>query len=296
MNKNHDFAALYSFHDKLLAMTLGGVGSKIKLAGETNGLITIGMDLVSVNVNNLLCTGATPFIFMDYISSGKIHPHIKEDILTGVRWGCEESQIELLDGKTAKVPGVYHQGDLDLVGFVLGEIPSGCLLDGSALSPRDTLIGLASNGFHTNGFSYIRKVIEDEHDSERKKHLLQLCLEPTRNYLQVINRLRNQVGKSLKGVANIGSHGLYDISKLNQNVDYQVNFLPGPNELIIGMAEIMERTGLNKQELCHTFNMGIGMVLITDSPEQVLETLQQEDLKCWVLGQVESGTGKLWIH
>ena len=291
------FAALYKMdEDRFLAASTDGVGTKIKLAIETGIHHTIGIDLVAMCVNDLLCTGARPLFFLDYFASGKLNLETSEKVLEGIVEGCMQGKLALIGGETAEMPGMYHNGDYDLAGFSVGEVYKADMLDGSRVSQGDTLIGIASTGFHSNGFSLVRKVIESEPNEERRLKLKLDCLTPTKIYVETFNALKSTLGKNLTGLANITGSGLLNIPRINEKFDYDISFLPPPNELPSFMVEVMERTGLSKIELCHTFNMGIGMVLATNKPEVAMEALKIKGEKAWIIGRVIQGTGEIHIH
>lgn len=291
------FAALYKMdEDRFLAASTDGVGTKIKLAIETNTHHTIGVDLVAMCVNDLICTGARPLFFLDYFATGKLQLETSEKVLEGIVEGCLQGKLALIGGETAEMPGMYQHGDYDLAGFSVGEVYKADLLDGSRVQARDTLIGIASSGFHSNGFSLVRKVIEQEPIEAHKLNLKNECLTPTKIYVNTYNDLKSSLGTSLHGLSNITGSGMLNVPRMNEKFDYEISFLPSPNELPTFMVEVMERTGLNKIDLCHTFNMGIGMVLATDRPEVALEVLHKRGERAWVLGQVTPGTGEVHIR
>jgi phosphoribosylformylglycinamidine cyclo-ligase len=291
------FAALYKMdEERFLAASTDGVGTKIKLAIETGIHHTIGIDLVAMCVNDLLCTGARPLFFLDYFASGKLNLETGAKVLEGIVEGCMQGKLALIGGETAEMPGMYHNGDYDLAGFSVGEVYKADMLDGSRVCQGDTLIGIASTGFHSNGFSLVRKIIESERNEERRLKLKMDCLTPTKIYVETFNALKSVLGKDLTGLANITGSGLLNIPRINEKFDYDISFLPPPNELPSFMVEIMERTGLNKIELCHTFNMGIGMVLATNKPEVAMEAMKMRGEKAWIIGKVIQGTGEIHIH
>ena len=225
------FAALYKMdEDRFLAASTDGVGTKIKLAIETGIHHTIGIDLVAMCVNDLLCTGARPLFFLDYFASGKLNLDVGEKVLEGIVEGCIQGKLALIGGETAEMPGMYHGGDYDLAGFSVGEVFKEELLDGSRIANRDTLIGIASSGFHSNGFSLVRKVIEKETNEEHRQKLKVDCLTPTRIYVDTFNALRSALGQNLKGLANITGSGLLNIPRMNENFDYDITwwYLPRP--------------------------------------------------------------------
>lgn len=290
------FAALYRMdEERLLAASTDGVGTKIKLAIETNIHHTIGIDLVAMCVNDLLCTGARPLFFLDYFASGKLDLEVSEKVLEGIVEGCLQSKMALIGGETAEMPGMYQNGDYDLAGFSVGEVLQKNLINGEAITEGDALIGIASSGFHSNGFSLIRKVIETETNEKVRDDLKRACLVPTKIYVKTIQFLQESLGQSIKGISHITGSGLLNIPRMNENFDYRITMLPPQNELPKFMVEIMERSSLTSVELAHTFNMGLGMVICTDRPEQCVEHLTKHGEKAWVIGKVQKGSGKILL-
>lgn len=289
------FAALYKMdEERFLASSTDGVGTKIKLAIETNVHHTIGIDLVAMCANDLICTGAKPLFFLDYFAVGKLEIDVSEQVLQGIVDGCLEAKMALIGGETAEMPGIYAPGDYDLAGFCVGEVYKKDLIDGSNIKPGDTLIGLASSGFHSNGYSLVRKVIDQVPDEEQRTSLKQRCLTPTKIYVRTIERLRDVLGPHLKGLSNITGSGLLNIPRMNQGFDYHIHHLPSDtDEIPWEMASVMQRTNLNRENLAYTFNMGLGMVVATDRPDLCLETLKSMDEKSWVIGKVRQGSGEV---
>ncbi|MFZ4712156.1 MAG: phosphoribosylformylglycinamidine cyclo-ligase [Bacteriovoracaceae bacterium] len=288
------FAALYRMDEnRLLAASTDGVGTKLKLAIETGIHHTIGIDLVAMCVNDLICTGARPLFFLDYFASGKLNLEVSEKVLEGIVEGCLQSKMALIGGETAEMPGIYQNGDYDLAGFSVGEVSTEKLIDGSRVRVGDSLIGISSSGFHSNGFSLIRKVIEQVPQEVERQRLKKSCLVPTKIYVETFKHLEEKLGASLTGLAHITGSGLLNVPRINEKFDYDLSFLPSANELPSFMVEIMERTGLKKENLCHTFNMGIGLVIATSRPEEALELLKLKNEKAWVIGTVQVGTGEV---
>jgi phosphoribosylformylglycinamidine cyclo-ligase len=291
------FAALYKMDDeRFLASSTDGVGTKLKLAIETDTHHTIGIDLVAMCVNDLLCTGAKPLFFLDYFATGKLSLQVGEKVLEGIVEGCLQSGMALLGGETAEMPGMYAPGDYDLAGFSVGEVYRQQLIDGSRLQAGDSLIGIASSGFHSNGFSLIRKLIDTEANSEKRMELKKACLIPTRIYVKTISHLQKKLGSSLKGLAHITGSGLLNIPRINAAFGYHIDAWPAQKELPIFMQEILTRSGLSDLELYRTFNMGVGMVIATDQPEKCLSLLEGLGEKAWQLGKVQPGTGEIFVH
>lgn len=284
------FAALYKMdEERFLAASTDGVGTKIKLAIETGIHNTIGIDLVAMCVNDLICTGARPLFFLDYFATGKLELGVGEKVLEGIVEGCLQGKLALIGGETAEMPGMYQAGDYDLAGFSVGEVFKKDLLDGSTVKAGDTLIGIASSGFHSNGYSLVRKVIDGVEQRDLREKLMKECLAPTKIYVRTVEKLRAALGTSLKGLANITGSGMLNVPRMNESFDYEISYLP--KDIPWAMNEVMQRTGLSREELAHTFNMGVGLVVATDKPEACLEALKASDEKAWVIGKVVAGKG-----
>ncbi len=281
------FACLYEITPgKLLAAGTDGVGTKLKIAQLLNKHNTIGIDLVAMCVNDVLCTGARPLFFMDYFATGKLELNVGNEIIEGIVEGCRQSECALIGGETAEMPGMYPHGEYDLAGFAIGEVEEKDLIDGSKLSEGDTLIGVASSGLHSNGFSLVRKLL-----NEGEKDLLEKALVPTRIYWKLVkNLLENHSGK-IKGLAHITGGGVTNIPRINEGFDYHLSYLPTFEEIPSIFKELAKRSNLPSNELYLTFNMGIGLVIATNSPNEVMDTLRSQGEKSWVLGKVTKGTG-----
>ena len=284
------FCALYALdEERFLASSTDGVGTKIKLAIDLNLHETIGIDLVAMCVNDLICSGARPLFFLDYFASSKLELDVSESVLKGIVDGCLQSQMALIGGETAEMPGMYQKADYDLAGFSVGEVKKAELIDGMKLKEGDTLVGIASSGFHSNGFSLVRKILEINNASEDLKHA---CLVPTRIYVKTIMSLLKTHFHAVKGVANITGSGFLNIPRINERFDYHVSKAP---ELPGFMEEICRLSGLDSYELHRTFNMGVGMVVATDRPEEIMEELSKLGEKSFVLGKVLNGHGNIFL-
>ena len=283
------FCALYALdEDRFLASSTDGVGTKIKLAIELGIHDTIGIDLVAMCVNDLLCSGARPLFFLDYFASSKLELDVSEAVLKGIVEGCLQSQMALIGGETAEMPGMYQAGDYDLAGFSVGEVNKENLIDGQSLEVGDTLIGIASSGFHSNGFSLVRKIIETC-DIDLKH----ACLTPTKIYVKTLLSLLKNQRKFIKGLANITGSGFLNIPRINERFDYFVTEAP---ELPNFMKEVCDLSGLDKFELHRTFNMGVGMVIATNNPSSVIEELAKSGEHAFELGTVRPGSGKVFLN
>ncbi len=278
------FAALYDIDDdRYLAAATDGVGTKLKIAIGLDKHDTIGIDLVAMCVNDIICTGAKPLFFLDYLASGNLNLATSEAIVKGIVEGCKQSQMALIGGETAEMPGIYQDKDYDMAGFCVGEVTKEKIIDGTDLKIGDSIIGLASSGFHSNGYSLIRKLIAT-HEVE----LLEDALTPTTIYVKAINNLIKKYGRSIKGVAHITGSGFLNIPRINETFGYDIDFLPTDGEIPSIISTIAGRSKLSWQQLYRTFNMGIGMVLITDNPYDIISSLEESDQKSWKLGNITS--------
>ena len=252
------FASLYEQGDRYLAAGTDGIGTKVLLAQQLGINDTVGIDLVAMCVNDILCTGATPLFFMDYLATGKLDVETSEALVKGVVDGCLQSESALIGGETAEMPGLYDDGEYDMAGFAVGEVAKDKVIDGSTIKAGDSLIGLYSSGFHSNGFSLVRKLI-NENEIDLKKG----ALTPTKIYWNSVKSLINN--ELLNGLAHITGGGFTNISRLNKSVDYNIERVPSIDELPWFMQDIIDRLDTPKEELYTTFNMGVGMILITSS-------------------------------
>ena len=282
------FAALYRMDGgKLLAAGTDGVGTKVKIAQLLDKHDTIGIDLVAMCVNDVICTGAKPLFFLDYIATGKLELHVAEEIIKGIVEGCKQSGAALIGGETAEMPGLYQKGEYDLAGFSVGEVEEKSLISGSTLQEGDTLIALPSSGIHSNGYSLVRKLVK-----ETETKLLEECLTPTRIYWPAVK----DIFHLLKGMAHITGGGLENIPRINEGFNYVIDNLPEINEIPAVFGEMVKRSGLSGAELYRTFNMGMGFVLATGEAEKVAAHLNKINQPFRKIGHVTKGTGSVIVR
>ena len=277
------FACLYELSDnKLLAAGADGVGTKLILAQQLDEHNTVGIDLVAMCSNDILCTGAKPLFFMDYLATGKLDAKKASSLIEGMVEGCLQAKAALIGGETAEMPGMYSDGEYDLAGFCVGELSKDKLLGGNKVCAGQSIIALASNGLHSNGFSLLRNLIKKE-----EKDLLKLALKPTKIYESIVRPL---IEKNLiTSAAHITGGGLSNLSRNNTSLDYNIHFLPNYNEISPLFGILEKRGNMDKKSLYTTFNMGIGFVFTTPHPDKVLDLLKEE--KCWKIGTVVEGSG-----
>ncbi|MDX2031712.1 MAG: phosphoribosylformylglycinamidine cyclo-ligase [Blastocatellia bacterium] len=287
--------------EPILVSSCDGVGTKVKIAFATGGHESIGYDLVTASVNDILVQGAKPLFFMDYIATGKLSPDVIAKIIEGVVRACRESNCALLGGETAEMPGIYADEEYDLAGFVVGVVDRRKVISGSRITEGDVVIGLPSLGLHTNGYSLARKLLLDVAGYQIDSHVEELgctlgeeLMKPHKNYLPPIERLIDHEGV-IKGMAHITGGGLVEnIPRiLPRNVDVLLREGSWPMPPVF---DLMQKIGnVPRAEMLRTFNLGIGMVLIVNPKFQqfVEDQLNFSREKFYIIGEVTDGERKV---
>ena len=275
-----------------------GVGTKIKLAMEMDKHDTVGIDCVAMCVNDIICQGAKPLFFLDYIATGKLNPKKMADLVSGVAQGCLDSGAALIGGETAEMPGIYKEDDYDLAGFAVGIVDREKIITGESLEEGDVAIGLKSSGIHSNGFSLVRAALDqagiklsdqfDENQSIGEK-----LLTPTKIYAKEIKDLTENI--EVKAIANITGGGLYENIPRVLKDDLAVEFNLGEFEIDPIFNKIQEWGEIDTEEMYHTFNMGIGMVVFV-SPEDEMKTMEILGNEAIKIGQVTEGNKDIKIN
>ena len=291
-----DLSKIKEMEEPVLLSGTDGCGTKVKLAFVMDKHDTIGIDAVAMCVNDIACSGGEPLFFLDYIACGKNFPEKIATIVSGVAEGCRQSEAALVGGETAEHPGLMPENDYDLAGFAVGVVDKKDLITGENIKPGDMLIGIASSGVHSNGFSLVRSVFEMTEQSlniyydELGKTLGEALIEPTRIYVKGLKAVKN-AGVTIKGCSHITGGGFYENiprmlpdgvkAVINKNA-YEV---PAIFKLLADKGDIAE------QMMYNTFNMGIGMVLAIDpaDKDKVISALESTGDKACVLGEVVSG-------
>lgn len=290
-----DLGSLHYKHPILVSGT-DGVGTKLKIAFALGKHDTIGIDAVAMCVNDVLAQGAEPLIFLDYIAVGKNHPAVVEAIVSGVAEGCRQAGCALVGGETAEMPGMYTEDDYDIAGFTVGAVEKDKLIDCSKVTPGDVLIGIASSGVHSNGFSLVRKIIYDNHlDLTRKyeelgdKTLGEVLLTPTKIYVKpILEVLKNS---DVHGIAHITGGGFDENIPRILPDDCGIEITEGSWE-IPAIFKFLEKYGkVPHREMFNIFNMGIGMVLAVEADDvaTVIKILTEWGEKASVIGKVIPG-------
>ena len=281
--------------EPVLVSGTDGVGTKIKLAMELDKHDTVGIDLVAMCVNDVLCQGAKPLFFLDYIATGSLKPAKMADLVRGVAEGCSQSECALIGGETAEMPGLYKENDYDLAGFAVGIVDRDKIIDGSGIKEGDVAISLSSSGVHSNGFSLVRAALDMANvklsDKFEDTTVGERLLVPTRIYEKEISALLKEV--EIKGIAHITGGGLYENVPRMLPENIGIEFDIKESEIDSVFKAIQEWGNVETKEMFSTFNMGIGMVVVVDAKDvdKSLEILQKIDPKakqCGVCKKTET--------
>ncbi len=284
------FGALFrpdfrKFKDPLLVSSTDGVGTKLKIAFLADRHDTVGIDLVAMSVNDILCSGASGLFFLDYIATGKILSGVLKDIVKGISSACKESGYALVGGETAEMPGIYSEGEYDLAGFGVGIVDKKDVIDGTGIKKGDVVLGLESSGLHSNGYSLVRKALSKKELKLYSKELL----KPTRLYAKHVLPLTRKI--KIKGIANITGGAFYDkIPRIiPQGMAIEISKDSWKTPWIFDL--IKKKGDIEDREMYRTLNMGIGMVLVIDrgSVDKAQAELRRTGLRSHVIGRVLKG-------
>ena len=293
------FGALFElpldrYRQPVLVSGTDGVGTKLKLAMEMGRHDTIGIDLVGMCVNDIVVTGAEPLFFLDYYATGKLDVDAAADVVKGIADGCELAGAALTGGETAEMPGMYAAGDYDLAGFCVGIVEKDAIIDGSQVGPGDVLIGLASSGPHSNGYSLVRRILDHSGatlaDAFDGRTLGECLLEPTRIYVKPLLSLIEKL--PVKALAHITGGGLPENLPRVLPTGSVAAVDPASWQRPAIFGWLQEAGNVDDFEMLRTFNCGIGMVVVT-GPEHagaVLEHMQTNGIDAWQIGEIRAGT------
>ena len=292
LNNLGSFGAFYAigeYKNPVLVSGTDGVGTKLKIALDTKKYDSIGIDCFAMCANDILCHGAKPLFFLDYLACGKLDSDVASEIVLGMVKACKDNECALIGGETAEMPGMYQVGDYDVAGFCVGIVERDEIIDGSKIKKGDKIIAIPSSGFHSNGFSLVRKVFPNFEEEFEGKPLYETLLEPTRLYYQLIHQLLKVV--SLSGIAHITGGGLIEnVPRIIPNglcAEIQTEKIRIPNI----MLELEKRGNVDRMEMFGTFNMGVGMVVVVDEKdaEKVLSTLKD----AYEIGEITENEEKI---
>jgi len=293
-----DLSAAGKYTNPVMVTCTDGVGSKLKIARMVGKFDTVGIDLVAMSVNDLICTGGEPLVFLDYLAMPKDDPALTEQLVKGIADGCLESGCALVGGETAILPDFYAPGDFDLAGFAAGVAERDKLIDGRAIQTGDAVIGLASSGIHSNGYSLVRKVVFDaaglkvaDSIPELGKTVGEELLTPTRLYVKPIRRLLESHGTAIHGLANITGGGLPDNIGRILPPGKRVHIVRSAWTVPPVFAWLQKCGNVADQEMFRVFNMGIGFAVIcaANAVSGFVKQLANDDIAAWRIGEVRDG-------
>lgn len=285
------------YKNPVLVSSTDGVGTKLKIAIDTKRYDTIGQDLVAMSVNDLICCGAEPLFFLDYFAMGRLVPKAHAPIIEGIAKACKYCNCSLIGGETAEMPGMYHGEDFDLAGFAVGIVEKELAIDGSKISAGDVLIGIESSGIHSNGYSLVRRIIEDsklkwDERYDNGKTLADMVLEPTKLYPPLVATLLAKNRSSVLGIAHITGGGL------DGNVP---RIIPSQFTAVIQTSGwkrpfifnlLQEKGNVEEMEMFRVFNLGLGLVLVVKkgSEAEVIKTVNAAGEVGHIIGEIKNKT------
>ena len=291
-----DLSGIKNMEEPVLLSGTDGCGTKVKLAFVMDKHDTIGIDAVAMCVNDIACSGGEPLFFLDYIACGKNYPEKIATIVSGVAEGCKQSECALVGGETAEHPGLMPVDEYDLAGFAVGVVDKKDIISGENIKPGDVLIGMASSGVHSNGFSLVRSVFEmtkeslDTYYDELGKTLGEALIAPTKIYVKALKNIKKQ-GVTIKGCSHITGGGFFE------NVP---RMLPDGVKAVIkkdsyevpAIFKLIQKNGnIEENMMYNTFNMGLGMIIAVDKAdvEKTMAAIKEAGEECYVVGSVEAG-------
>ena len=270
------------YKNPVIVSTTDGVGTKILLAKDMQHYDSIGIDLVAMCVNDLITVGAKPLFFLDYYATGKLNVNESYKIIKSIALGCKISNISLIGGETAEMPGLYRENDFDIAGFCVGVIEKKDIIHGKNIIPGDILIGLQSSGPHSNGYSLIRKILKINKINDST--IIKKLLSPTKIYTKCINSICKKI--KIKGIAHITGGGITENLPriIPQNLSYDIDYNSWKRPSIFQW--IKDNGNITEKEMLKTFNCGIGMIICVSShnTKKTIELLKKEDIESFILG------------
>lgn len=287
------FGGLFSldtkkYKDPILVSSSDGVGTKLIVAQDNGIHDTVGIDLVAMNVNDILCIGAKPLFFLDYIACGKLKKDVLVDVVKGIAKGCRQSECALIGGETAEMPDMYSKDEYDLVGFAVGVVDRKKMIDGTKIKAGDVVIGLPSSGIHSNGYSLVRKAFSKVEQKKRVKEILKPTKIYVKDLLPVIEKF------DIKGIAHITGGAYYE--KLTKILPKGLGFeIKKGSWSIPKLFTDMQKNGnIPEKDMYKTFNMGIGMILVVSPKiaDKVSAFLKKKKVKYYVIGRVLKNSNK----
>ena len=297
LNELGSFGAMYKlgrYKNPVLVSGTDGVGTKLKLAFHLKKYDTIGIDCVAMCVNDILCHGAEPMFFLDYLACGKLDAGVSSEIVKGVAEGCLSSGMSLVGGETAEMPGFYNEGEYDIAGFAVGVVEKKKVINGEKIKEGDIIIGLESSGVHSNGFSLVRKLVTNLDEEYNGQKISEYLLTPTKIYVKPVSKIIKKF--KVKGMAHITGGGLIE------NVP---RVIPDGLSAVIYKDKIkvpeiftyLQSKGVPEEEMWGTFNMGIGFIIVVKEKDKnkVMKKLSKYGENAYEIGRIEKGDNKICL-
>ncbi|MBN1070536.1 phosphoribosylformylglycinamidine cyclo-ligase [Clostridium botulinum] len=277
------------YEKPVLVSGTDGVGTKLEIAFKNKKYDTVGIDCVAMCVNDILCHGAKPLFFLDYIACGRLEAEVASDLVKGISDGCIQSDCALIGGETAEMPGFYDEGEYDMAGFAVGIVDKEKIINGSRIKEGDKLIGIASSGIHSNGYSLVRKIFTDLNEDFKGEEVWKTLITPTKIYVKpILNLLENF---NIKGMAHVTGGGFIEnVPRMFNGRELTAVINKDSYELPAIFERIIEK-GVDKEHMYNTFNMGIGFVLAVNEEdvEPIIKALIAMGEKAYEIGYVTSG-------
>ena len=266
-----------------------GVGTKLEIAFKNRKYDTVGIDCVAMCVNDILCHGAKPLFFLDYIACGKLEAEVSSDLVKGVADGCLDSDCALIGGETAEMPGFYDEGEYDIAGFAVGVADKDKIIDGSKIEVGNKLIGIASSGIHSNGYSLVRKLFPDLNEDFNGEPVWKTLLTPTKIYVKPVLKLLEKF--DIKGMAHVTGGGFIEnVPRMFNGRELTAEIKKDSYPVPPIFDKIVEK-GVDKEHMYNTFNMGIGFVMAVDEKDthNIIQALEEMGEKAYEIGCVTAG-------
>ena len=297
MNELGSFGALYKlgeYKKPVLVSGTDGVGTKLKVAFETGIYNTVGIDCVAMCVNDILCHGAKPLFFLDYLACGKLDSNVSAEIISGVVEGCVQGDSALVGGETAEMPGFYADGEYDIAGFSVGVVEEEKMINGSTVTDNDIIIAIPSSGAHSNGFSLLRKLFTDFKAEYNEKTIGEWLLTPTKIYVKPVQKVMEKI--NVHGMAHITGGGIIENVPRTIPDGYCANI----DKSKIKVHPLFKHEAFNRvpeDEMWGTFNMGVGFVIIVDKADgqKVIDILAENGENAYEIGYISKGENKLCL-
>ena len=297
------FGAMYelgSYKNPVLISGTDGVGTKLEIALKQKKYDTVGIDAVAMCVNDVLCHGAKPLFFLDYLACGKLDAEVAAELVLGVTEGCLQSDAALIGGETAEMPGFYKEGDYDIAGFCVGVVEKENLIDGSKVKAGNKIIAISSSGFHSNGFSLVRKIFTDYNEvisvkEHGEKKISDILLTPTKIYVKPILKVLEKF--NVNGMAHITGGGLPENLPRCMSKDLSPVVFKDKIQKLESFDLIQKKGNIAESEMFGTFNMGVGFTLVVDEKDVdgIIEFLASFGEKAYEIGYIEEGDNTLCL-